>query len=121
MQKKRALFSLLGLSLTAACVTPHPPAAGLTGLDQFQASCTNEPAALTDAQANAYAAALDAAMALPTPQARLAALKANVLEPLMQRALVLRQCGLYERTRADGILALAARYNQILAANHGGE
>lgn len=91
---------------------------GLSGLDQFQAPCANEPAALTDAEANAYADALDAAIALPTPQARLAALKVNVIEPLIQRDQALRRCGLFERERANSILALAARYNQILSAQH---
>ena len=114
MPKKRALCLLLGLSAIGACATPHP-VVGLSGLDQFQAPCTNEPSALTDDEANQYAAALDAAMALPTPRERLSALKTNVLEPLIQRDLALRRCGLYERSRANEILAYAARYNQIVS------
>lgn len=114
---KRAIYSLLGLCLIAGCATQPVAAPGISGLEQFQAHCTNEPEALTDEQASAYAAALDAAVALPTDAERLAALKENVLEPLIHRDQELRRCGLYDRTRADRLLALAARYNQLLNAN----
>lgn len=95
------------------CAT-QPGAVELTGLEQFQAPCPDEPAQLSDQEAQAYAAAVDAAMALPTAEGRVAALKTNVLEPLIQRDQRLRRCGLYERTRADSILAAAAQFNQIV-------
>lgn len=101
--------------LTVACATQPAAAPGISGLEQFQAHCPNEPAALSNQDVDRYTAALDAAMALPTDAERLAALKTNVLEPLMAFAGQLRRCGLYDRTRADRLLALAARYNQLIA------
>lgn len=113
----RTISSLLGLCLIASCATaPVAVAPQITGLEQFQAPCPDEPPALTDQEANAYADALAAALALPTPEQQLSALKTNVLEPLITFNQRLRRCGLYERTRANDVLALGARYNQILAA-----
>lgn len=94
----------------------QPGAAGLelTGLEQYQAPCPDEPPALTDAEMEAYAAAVDSAMALPSPEDRVAALKTNVLEPLIQRDQRLRRFSLCERSRVVSMLTAVSQFNQIV-------
>lgn len=110
---KRATCSWLLLLPIAACATP-PAVVEVVGFEAFAQRCANEPAPLSDQEALAYAEAVDAAVALPEPAARVAALKSTVLEPLIQRDQRLRACGLQDRQRADGLLALIARHNQIV-------
>ena len=113
-----SLFFLLGLTPISACATA-PGAAEIPGLESFQARCAGEPAALSDQEALALSAHVEAAIAQPnqTQAARdaiAARLNANVIAPLAQRDQRLRAYGLCERARADGAVALIGRHNQIV-------
>lgn len=118
-KQARAKLSLLGLFLIAGCAqTVAGAVPQVTGLEALQPSCATEANALSDSEVLALYAALHAAVQLPTPEAREQAIAKNVLEPMMQSHQSLRGCDLFERRRADAILALIGRYNQIISQQH---
>ena len=88
--------------------------AELAGLEAFASPCATLPDVLSTDEALALHETYQAALALPTPEERDAALRINVLEPLAQRDQLLRTCAIFERRRADGLLSLGARFNQIV-------
>lgn len=86
----------------------------IAGIDAFQQPCdTLTPTVATDEVLDVIAD-LRAALALETQQERDAAV-ARVLKPITQRHQDDRACAIYERRRADGLLALAGRFNQAVA------
>lgn len=109
---KRALCLLPGLSLIGACVTTPTPVE-VQGVEAFVQACPDEPAALSDQEALALYNEVQVAVSLPTPEERDVYLRTRVLEPMIQREQSQRHCSLYERQRADRLVALVARFNQM--------
>ena len=78
-----------------------PTPVEIQGLEAFSAPCTSEPPVLTDEE---IAALLQR---YPTAEER-------EREFWATRDLDHRACSAYERRRADGLLALGARFNQAV-------
>ena len=77
------------------------PPVGITGLEALQQSCPSQPPVLTDAQIAELLAHY------PDAQDRERQFWA-------QRDLQHRACELFERNRANAVLAAVGRYNQIV-------
>lgn len=85
--------------LTSACATRVAPVE-IQGLEQFSQPCPSQPPVLSDAEVAALVEAM------PTAEQR-------EKEFWAPRDLAHRACELHERARADGVLSLGARFNQI--------
>jgi hypothetical protein len=94
-------FCLLGLLLTGACTTVRAAPVELTGLEAFAQPCPTEPPVLSDAEVLALVETM------PSSEQR----ERQFWAPRDQDH---RACALYERARADALLALGARHNQII-------
>lgn len=110
---KSALFCLLTLVLISGCAAQRQAAVPIQGLEAFQQVCADLPPVFSEADALAVAHAVEAALALDMPEREKALSQA--LRPLSQRDQANRGCALYERRRADGLLALGGRFNQEVA------
>ena len=97
---KRFCFSLAGLALIAGCATTPAPVE-IQGLEAFQQPCPNSPPVLSDAEIAALFAQY------PDAQDR----ERNFWS---RRDLQHRANALCERARANSVIALGARFNQIV-------
>lgn len=101
MKPTFAAFCLFGATLTAGCATQPHPAAEITGLEPFSGRCPTEPPVLTDAEIDALIA--------QHPNADDRERTFWVPRDLQHRA-----CEIWERQRADALLALNGRRNQAV-------
>lgn len=111
--QKRLIYCALGVMLTSACVH-QPGAVELAGLEQYRQNCPSEPPILSDADLQAVAGEISAAANAATPRDREDAFREKVLFPLLVRDQQHRACSGFERTRAEGLLVLGARFNEAL-------
>lgn len=100
MTPARLIFSLLGLTLIAACATVRP--VEIPGLEEFEAHCPDEPAVLTDADVATLVAEM------PTAEER----ERKFWATRDQRH---RACTQFERRRADGAVNAGRRFNETVA------
>lgn len=98
---KMILGSLLLSLPLIACSTARPVAGEIAGLEPLAAPCPNSPATLSDDEAAALV------QAMPDASQR----ERQFWAP---RALDARAYSMCERQRADDLVSLIARYNQIV-------
>lgn len=98
MTPLRLIILSLSLTLTAACATQS--AGEIPGLSQFKDPCPNEPPVLTDEEARAMGETMSAEDRERTFWA--------------PNALALRRCVLFERARAESLLAAGEAFNEAV-------
>lgn len=98
MTPPRLIFLSLTLLLTAACATATT--GEIPGLSQFKDPCPNEPPVLTDEKARTMGETMSA--------------EDRERSFWAPNALALRQCVLYERERANRLLAAGEAFNEAV-------